>query len=231
MPSVKGSVPLEDSGQHRPAGPEVTAARPRLSVVTVTQSLDGRHLRSARTRAAILAAHRALIVEGALIPTTSRIAEAAGVSPRTFFSHFPDLEALFAATAGEVYDEVLARVRHVDVTLPLPVRAREFLQDRDEVYRFLAPFSLALRRREPLSPALHERRTQMAELSCEDAAATFAPEVALFAAEVRDDVVLGLAVSTGWSAWFHLSEELGLGSRAAQRVMYRLVLQELRVEP
>ena len=102
---------------------------------------DGRHQRSTRTRAAILAAHWGLIVEGQFSPTTARIAEAAGVSPRTFFSHFPDLETLFVATTDAVYKKIVSCRRWVEVCLPLGARTEKFLAWRLDLYAFLTPFS------------------------------------------------------------------------------------------
>ena len=190
---------------------------------------DGRHQRSTRTRAAILAAHWGLIVEGQFSPTTSRIAEAAGVSPRTFFSHFPDLETLFVATTDAVYEEILSRRRWVEVCLPLGARTDEFLAWRVDLYVFLTPFSLATRWREQKSAVLRERRMTIAVASLDDVATTFAPELDQFPVGQRAGVVATLETCTTWSTWYHLAEELGLGSAAARQAIHRLVLQVLEV--
>lgn len=60
--------------------------------------MDGRTARAERTRNAIVDAHLALIDEGDLNPTGERIAERAGISPRTLWTNFKDMETLFAAT-------------------------------------------------------------------------------------------------------------------------------------
>lgn len=65
---------------------------------TTQRRSDGRTLRAERTRAAIIDAHMALMLEGDPQPTARRVAERAGVSLRTLWGHFADLEALFAAT-------------------------------------------------------------------------------------------------------------------------------------
>src|SRR5262245_2295286 len=62
--------------------------------------IDGRTARAQRTRAAIVDAHLALLASGDLKPTGERIADAAGVSLRTLWTSFKDMETLFAA-AGE----------------------------------------------------------------------------------------------------------------------------------
>lgn len=56
--------------------------------------VDGRVERTAATRRKILAVTRLLILEGKIDPTASDIADAAGITTRTLFRHFPDMAAL-----------------------------------------------------------------------------------------------------------------------------------------
>lgn len=58
-------------------------------------AVDGRRLRSERTRLAIIDAAVALQEEGVLIPTAQQISDRAGVLIRSFFRHFEDMESLF----------------------------------------------------------------------------------------------------------------------------------------
>ena len=57
--------------------------------------VDGRRLRSERTKKAIFDACQTLMSEGQLVPTAQRVADKAGVPIRSFFRHFPDMETLF----------------------------------------------------------------------------------------------------------------------------------------
>ena len=58
-------------------------------------AVDGRRLRSERTRLAIIDAAIALQEEGVLVPTAQQISDRAGVLIRSFFRHFEDMESLF----------------------------------------------------------------------------------------------------------------------------------------
>src|SRR5256885_9861605 len=61
--------------------------------------VDGRRLRSERTRRLIVEAYMALVRENRQVPTAVQIAERAGYSVRSIFERFPDLQALrIAAT-------------------------------------------------------------------------------------------------------------------------------------
>lgn len=57
--------------------------------------MDGRRLRSERSRQAIIDATLELMEEGVLVPTSQLISERAGVGIRSFFRHFADMESLF----------------------------------------------------------------------------------------------------------------------------------------
>ncbi|HEY7775376.1 MAG TPA: helix-turn-helix domain-containing protein [Kineobactrum sp.] len=60
-------------------------------------TVDGRRLRSERSRQVILDAMMALTEEGNLVPTAQQVADRAGVGIRSVFRHFSDMENLFAA--------------------------------------------------------------------------------------------------------------------------------------
>ena len=67
-------------------------------------ALDGRRLRSERSRLAIIEAALALQEEGVLVPTAQQISDRAGVGIRSFFRHFEDMETLFEAADDHIRD-------------------------------------------------------------------------------------------------------------------------------
>ena len=66
------------------------------------EAIDGRRLRSERSRLAIIEAALALQEEGTLVPTAQQISDRAGVGIRSFFRHFEDMETLFEATDNHI---------------------------------------------------------------------------------------------------------------------------------
>ena len=68
------------------------------------EAVDGRRLRSERSRLAIVEAALALQEEGILVPTAQQISDRAGVGIRSFFRHFEDMEALFEAADNQIRD-------------------------------------------------------------------------------------------------------------------------------
>jgi len=71
--------------------------------------VDGRRLRSERSRQAIIDATEDLMNDGNLIPTAQAIAERAGVGIRSFFRHFADMDSLFTAVDEQGRDRYESR--------------------------------------------------------------------------------------------------------------------------
>ena len=86
-------------------------------MTTPPPRVDGRTARSERTRNAIVDAHVSLIGDGDLRPTADRIAKLAGVSLRALWSHFADMEALFAASGQRILERRDASFEPVPATI------------------------------------------------------------------------------------------------------------------
>src|SRR3546814_20284962 len=83
-----------------------------------------------RTREAIVDATISLIDEGDLRPTAPRVAERAGVSVRSVFQHFDDLESLHPAVAERLVERVAVLVVPIDPAGPLDDRLTHSLHQR-----------------------------------------------------------------------------------------------------
>ncbi len=79
-----------------------------MSDSTKTEVVDGRRLRSERSKQAIVDASLALMEEGNLIPTAQQISDRAGVGIRSFFRHFEDMETLFATIDAQTRESTEA---------------------------------------------------------------------------------------------------------------------------
>jgi AcrR family transcriptional regulator len=77
--------------------------------------IDGRRLRSERTKQLIIEAFLALLRDNPVMPTAVQIAERAGYSVRSIFERFPDLVALRVAATDYALAQAaaLAPARHV----------------------------------------------------------------------------------------------------------------------
>lgn len=187
----------------------------------VTESAtDGRTARAQRTRRAIVDALLALIEDGDLAPTAPRIAERAGVSLRSIYQHFEDLEALFGAAATRQLERVLAMASPIPPTGSVEDRLTAFVRQRAEVLEAMSPVRRAALLQEPFSRKLRESRRSMEGLGRLEIGRLFAAELDRLAPAERKDVHAGLTASASWSAWDHL-RSTGLSCEAARRVMRR----------
>jgi len=64
------------------------------------EKVDGRHARSERSRQAMVDALLDLLKEGSPRPSSAQIAERAGVTQRTLFNQFGDMDSLISAVAA-----------------------------------------------------------------------------------------------------------------------------------
>ena len=84
--------------------------------------VDGRRLRSDRSRQVIVEAMLQLIDGGNLVPTAQQVADHAKVGIRSVFRHFEDMEAIFA-TADELWrKDFVDNTSDIDIKLPLKQR-------------------------------------------------------------------------------------------------------------
>ena len=129
-------------------------------------ALDGRVERTAATRRNILAMTRELILEGRVDPTAKEIADRAGITTRTLFRHFADMEALHRSfiedvdtQASGVMDEPFPEDPDSDWEALLDV----LVDRRVRVYEFMLPLYVSAmwsRHRSTMNPAGVERRRQ-----------------------------------------------------------------------
>src|SRR4051794_41945586 len=84
------------------------------STEAVTAAQDGRVARSARTKLAIVDALRSLHHDGDLRPTATRVADRAGVSLRTVWQHFDDLEALLVEAGRRDFEIAFTYMTTID---------------------------------------------------------------------------------------------------------------------
>jgi TetR/AcrR family transcriptional regulator of autoinduction and epiphytic fitness len=164
--------------------------------------------RSYRTRDTVLNAFLALIEEGDLSPTAERVAQRSGVSIRTVYHQFDDLETIHQLAGERLFERVQQIPGGLDVTMPLSRRVDAFIRYRVAVYDLLHPLSSAARVREPHSPALRANRDHMLRFGEQNVREVFDPELAPLAPVQARRLVAAISLATNWSAWYALLEEL-----------------------
>ena len=165
--------------------------------------VDGRTARAHRTRDAIVDACVGLVDAGVYRPTAPRIAEEAGVSVRSVFQHFDDLETLFSLVAERAISSLAGLVRPIDPDLPFAERVELFVHQRAQLLEAVTPIRRAAAVHAPFSPGIQARVAAGHEFLRTEVEAVFGRE--LDAHERDRAVVLSmLDVSASWTSWEQL---------------------------
>ncbi len=182
-------------------------------------STDGRVARGERTREAIVAAHTALLLEGELKPTAKVIAERAGVSVRTLWANFKDLEALLNETTAYwmAADEELRQP--IDSSRPLDDRIATYCAERGRRLEHIAPAARSAALGEPFSPALKRSREAHIRRLKSEVETVFARELESAVTQDRDALTFALVAATGWPTWQLLRDDYELSPDRIVAVM------------
>ena len=122
--------------------------------VSDSEPADGRAARSHRSRRAIVDAMRALHAEGDLRPTAPRVAERAGVSLRTVWQQFADMETLLVEANRRDNEILRSLMQRIDPDQPLAARVALFTGQRARILEQMTPSWRAARLYEPFSAEL-----------------------------------------------------------------------------
>ncbi len=163
-----------------------------------------------------------LIDEGDLRPSAADVARRAGVSLRSVYQHFDDLETLFRV-AGERHR---LRYDHLEPLPELPAetgpRVAAYTARRTQWLEAVSPMARAAALQAPFSLGIAARQAAARARHRDALAAAFAPE--LEAAADPERLLHALDVAASWSTWESLRAGLGLPPEEAGRVVELLLL-------
>src|SRR3954470_16711937 len=189
---------------------------------------DGRAARSVRTRRAIVDAMRALHHEGDLRPTAPRVADRAGVSVRTVWQHFDDLEALLVEAGLRDLEIARSFVTPIDSALSAEQRVEALAEQRARMFEEMAPPWRAARLHAPFSAQIQSNRDVLMGLAREQVAELFAGETAR--AADPESLLDALHIASSWATWEAMRTDAHLGADRAKKAL-RLMLSNLIVTP
>jgi len=116
---------------------------------------DGRHARRERNRLAVVDAMLALYGEGNLDPSSDEIAERAGLSPRSLFRYFDDLDDLVRVSISRQHER-LAPMARLDISTDAPLAGRidRLVTQRLRLFDRIASVGVVSRVRAPFQPLI-----------------------------------------------------------------------------
>jgi AcrR family transcriptional regulator len=172
--------------------------------------VDGRRLRSERTRRLIVEAYMALVRESRQMPTAVQIAERAGYSVRSIFERFPDLHALRLAATDYAIAEGRAQGALRDLDADRATRLRSQVEARARGCEHWLPLWRVLSANLSESNELRERIRLVRQLVTMRLEFMFKPELSTLSEGERRKTLLALEAITDYESWARMRELYGL---------------------
>lgn len=192
-------------------------------VPTRTGAVDGRRLRSARTRQLIIEAYLALLRENPRIPTAASIAQRAGYSVRSVFERFPDLHALRVAATDEALLKASAQVAAQPTAGTRNDRLRTHVEARGRICEEWLPLWRALNANQGDSAELKARIRLIREMVIRRIEEIYAHELSSLEERERRQTVLAIEALIDFESWARMRELFGLSFEDACGVWKRAV--------
>ena len=184
-------------------------ARPRV---------DGRRLRSERTRQTIIEAYLFLLRQDPQMPTASQIAKQAGFSVRSVFERFSDLSALTLATADYAIAKGQAAAVARDVDGNRATRIRSHVETRAAACEEWLPLWRVMTATQQQVQELHMRVIMARHANIARMRLMYAPELAQLAEPEREQLLTALATMISFESWDQMRDCYSLSVEAAQAV-------------
>lgn len=188
--------------------------------------IDGRHLRSLRTRQRIIEAYLELAAEmSPRIPTAAQIADRAGCSARSVFERFPDIHSLQVAAVDHA----------VTLIIPPPprregddrqARIHAQVESRSRSCQIWLPLWRSLIANQGESAELRQRVTRLRQGIIDRLSTMYEPELSTVPEAERLRLLIILEALTDSESWARMQEFFGLSSDEA-RATWRQAIDRL----
>jgi AcrR family transcriptional regulator len=183
-------------------------------------ALDGRAARRARNRDAVVDALLALYDDGDLHPGADAIAARAGLSPRSVFRYFDDVDDLCRAAVERQQERVADLLAlEVERDAPLAARVAATVEHRQRLFDAIGAVATVARLRAPFQPALATQLERGRRALREQLRRLFAPELAALGPTKAARVLAAVDVLCSFEAHDLLRTDQRLGGDAAVAVL------------
>ncbi len=189
-------------------------------------TIDGRRARSVKTREAIVDAFIALLEAGELKPTAAAIASRAGLSVRSVFQHFADLEDLLLAVADRQTNRTASLYTGVQYEGDLGSRVDAFVDYRARLFETIAPVRRSAMLQEPFSKIVAARLDLARGLHRFDIERAFGPELESARRAGNERLGDALAAACSFAVWDEMRRFSGLDVESATQAL-RVIVRSL----
>ncbi len=172
--------------------------------------VDGRRLRSERTKQYLVEAYMALLRQNPRPPTASQIAERAGYSVRSLFERFPDLLSLSLAAADFAFSQATAQAAIRNATADRATRIRTQVETRARTCEEWLPLWRALVLNQQVSEELRMRIRRVREAIAARIVVMYRLELDSVSQVERQRTLIAIEALTDFESWARMREAAGL---------------------
>jgi len=183
-----------------------------------TSRIDGRRLRSARTKQLIIEAYLALLRESPQIPTAATIAERAGYSVRSVFERFPDMHALRVAATDYAFTQGTAQAVARDFSGDRAARVRSHVETRSWICEQWLPLWRALNANQGDSSELKSRITLIRQAIIKRIELMYEPELSTLNETEHRQTLIAIESLIDFESWARMRDFGGLSIEEAREV-------------
>lgn len=169
-----------------------------------------------------------LLIEGETQPTAHAVAARSGVSIRSIFRRFQDMEALHVAAIERQTERLGDLVADIRAEGPLPDRLDALVANRAGVFEAIAPVRRHGLRLAPASVPIRDGLRRADRYFRRQVETVFGPELA--SRDDAADLLEALDAVSSWEAWDRLRTHQHLSVARARRTIERLLAALLDVE-
>lgn len=183
-------------------------------------SEDGRRARRQRNRQAVVDAILALYAEGNLDPNSDEISARAGLSPRSLFRYFDDVDDLCRSAIATRERELrpLAELA-IDPSAPFATRIDALVTQRVALFEAMGSAGQVARLRAPFQPLIAEQLAQVRAFLRGQLARIMAPELARLGPEPAARLVAAADVLASFEGYRLLRDDQSLARADAHSVL------------
>ncbi len=196
--------------------------------VDVEEPTDGRVRRATRSRQLVVETFLDLLIEGEPQPTAQQVSTRSGVSMRSIFRLFDDVEAMHTAAIATQ----ISRIRHLLVELspdgPLDGRIAALVDSRAEIFEAISPVRRMAVRLAPTSRPIRTDLDRSNDYFRSQLEHTLSSELSATSGRTRRELLDALDVVTSWETWERLRTAQDLSVAQATQLVIGLVARTLR---
>ena len=196
---------------------------------------DGRRLRAARNYEAVVSAvldiARECPPKVVYLPSAAEVAARAGVSERTVFRHFADLNALFVAAASRIRPIQDAYVGPRPNAPRVADRIAELVQLRSKLFEEIAPIRRVAIHLSHTHPMLVDQLGNAYTATRAQVADVFAPELSRLDAKERSLMLDALDLAASWASWDNLRTVQDCSVPRTRQIVTKLLSDLLATVP